>query len=132
MPALRMTLALLASAASSLAGQEPGERWVYPGGARPNPLSPPSELKTGEALPSIHVTAILFYAERPEASRAVVHVGGTAPERRVVRAGDRIGEIRIERVQPEGVSVSVPVLGTVRRLFVRHGVPAAVASSDLR
>ena len=94
------------------------DRWLYPRGDRPNPLAPPRVLYSGELAPRLSVTAITQRSDQPGTARAVVRLGSPVVERRVVKAGDRVGPYRIERVQMDGLWVRLTALGTARRLFV--------------
>ncbi|HET6230553.1 MAG TPA: hypothetical protein VFE05_10835 [Longimicrobiaceae bacterium] len=93
------------------------ERWTYPRGAgRANPLAPPAELYSAEVAPPLVVTSVMGAAGGP--LHAVARFGAPLRERRVVRAGDRVGPYRVDRVQMDGLWVRLYVLGTPRRLFV--------------
>ena len=96
-------------------------RWVYPRGERQNPLAPPAQLYTGELAPKLVVTTVMAAEGRP--MMAVVRYGEPMIERRSVRAGDRIGPYRIERVQENGLWVWLTALGSERRMFIwRAGI----------
>lgn len=124
---LAVLLLALPLAASPAAAQ--GADWAYPRGERPNPLAPPAELYTGKAMPELRVTTIVHYPDQPERSLAILYVGeGSAAVRSAVRAGTRIGDLRVLRVEPEGVRVLVRVLGTVRPVFVTRGEDSSLAA----
>lgn len=98
------------------------ERWTYPrGAARVNPLAPPAELYAGELAPPLSVTSVMG---RPGAPlHAVVRLGQPLLERRLVRAGTRVGPYVVDRVQVDGLWVRLYVLGSARRMFIpRAGV----------
>lgn len=111
---LVLALALLAAVPAAAAGQE---RWSYPRGERrANPLAPPAELYAGEIAPPLRVTSVM--GREGAALHAVVRFGEPLRERRVVRAGSRIGPYRVDRVQVDGLWVQLYVLGSPRRMFV--------------
>lgn len=120
--ALAAVLALPAAAASQ-------ERWSYPRGeARANPLAPPAELYSGELAPPLRVTSVMGPVAGP--LHAVVRLGDPLQERRVVRAGTRIGPYQVDRVQVDGLWVRLFVLGSPRRMFVpRAGLHRAESGS---
>lgn len=101
------------------AGQQ---RWSYPRGeARANPLAPPAQLYSGELAPPLRVTSVMGPVAGP--LHAVVRLGEPLQERRVVRAGTRIGPYQVDRVQVDGLWVRLFVLGSPRRMFVpRAGI----------
>lgn len=98
------------------------ERWSYPREAgRANPLAPPREVYGGEVALSLQVTTVIGRIGEPP--RAVVRLGTPVRERRVVRAGDRIGPYHIDRIREDGVWVRLYVLGSPRRIFMpREGL----------
>lgn len=107
-------------------------QWVYPRGERPNPLSPPEVLYTGEAVPRVSVTTIIPKAGDMPASLAVVRIGAEGAKRQVVRVGSTVGNVRVVRIEADGVEFLVRVLGTPRRMFVtKSGLrgPAPAAQS---
>lgn len=111
--------AVLLALAGPVAAQE---RWSYPresGSA--NPLAPPREVYGGDVAPPLQVTTVIGRIGQPP--RAVVRLGTPIRERRVVRAGDRIGPYQIDRIQVDGVWVRLYVLGSPRRIFMpREGL----------
>ncbi|HEX6369840.1 MAG TPA: hypothetical protein VF006_13055 [Longimicrobium sp.] len=112
----RVACALLLAAAAPLtvAGQE---RWSYPRGEeRTNPVAPPAELYSGELAPPLLVTSVMGPAGGP--LHAVVRLGEPLKERRVVRAGTRIGPYLVDRVQVDGLWVRLYVLGSPRRMWI--------------
>lgn len=114
MRALYMAAAAVLAVASAGSAQTP--RWTYPRGDRPNPLAPPAPLYTGQLAPPLVVTTVLGAEGRPRV--AVVRYGEPMTERRTVRAGDRIGPYRVERIQDNGVWVWLSALGSERRVFI--------------
>lgn len=98
------------------------ERWAYPvPGARPNPMAPPPELYARELAPPLIVTSVMGRAG--EALHAVVRLGEPLRERRLVRAGARIGPYLVDKVQLDGLWVRLYVLGSPRRMFIpRAGI----------
>jgi hypothetical protein len=112
----RLAWALLLVAAAPLAasGQE---RWSYPRGeARANPMAPPADLYSGELAPPLLVTSVMGPAGGP--LHAVVRLGEPLKERRVVRAGTRVGPYLVDRVQVDGLWVRLYVLGSPRRMWI--------------
>lgn len=112
----RLACALLLAAAApiSAAGQE---RWSYPRGEqRANPMAPPAELYSGELAPPLLVTSVMGPAGGP--LHAVVRLGEPLKERRVVRAGTRVGPYLVDRVQVDGLWVRLYVLGSPRRMWI--------------
>jgi hypothetical protein len=94
-------------------------RWSYPRGeTRGNPLAPPVELYSGELAPPLRVTSVMGRRDGP--LHAVVRLGEPLRERRVVRAGARVGPYRIDGVQVDGLWVRLYVLGSPRRMFVQR------------
>lgn len=107
-------LAALLAWPISASGQE---RWSYPRGeGRANPLAPPEELYSGELAPPLRVTSVMGPEGGP--LHAVVRLGEPLKERRVVRAGSRIGPYQVDRVQVDGLLVRLFVLGSPRQMFV--------------
>lgn len=104
---------------AAAAGQQ---RWSYPRGeARANPMAPPAELYSGELAPPLRVTSVMGPVSGP--LHAVVRLGDPLQERRVVRAGTRIGPYQVDGVQVDGLWVRLFVLGSPRRMFVpRAGI----------
>ena len=98
------------------------DRWTYPRGeARANPVAPPAELYSGELAPPLSVTSVMGRAGEP--LHAVVRLGEPLRERRLVRAGTRVGPYVVDRVQIDGLWVRLYVLGSARRMFIpRAGV----------
>jgi hypothetical protein len=93
------------------------ERWSYPrGDERPNPMAPPAELYSGELAPPLRVTSVMGRLGGP--LHAVVRMGEPLRERRVVRAGTRVGPYVVDRVQVDGLWVRLYVLGSPRRMWV--------------
>jgi hypothetical protein len=92
-------------------------RWSYPRGeVRSNPLAPPIELYSGELAPPLRVTSVMGEVGGP--LHAVVRLGEPLKERRVVRAGTRVGPYQVDRVQVDGLWVRLFVLGSPRRMFI--------------
>jgi len=107
-------VAVLLAVPAAAGGQA---RWSYPRGEdRANPLAPPAELYSGELAPPLRVTSVM--GRRGGPLHAVVRLGEPLEERRVVRAGARIGPYRIDGVQVDGLWVRLYVLGSPRRMFV--------------
>jgi hypothetical protein len=101
------------------------QRWSYPRGeTRANPLAPPADLYSGELAPPLRVTSVMGREGGP--LHAVVRLGEPLQERRVVRAGTRVGPYQVDRVQVDGLWVRLFVLGSPRRMFVpRSGLHRA-------
>lgn len=112
-------MCLVVVLASPVAAQT---RWAYPRGeARVNPLAPPAELYRGELAPPLMVTSVMGNVDGP--LHAVVRLGEPLRERRLVRAGVRVGPYLVDRVQIDGLWVRLFVLGSARRMFIpRAGV----------
>lgn len=92
-------------------------RWSYPrDGERANPVAPPAELYSGELAPPLVVTSVMGRAGGP--LHAVVRLGEPLKERRVVRAGTRVGPYLVDRVQVDGLWVRLYVLGSPRRMWI--------------
>lgn len=120
-----MKRAVVAAAALVVAASRPGlaqERWSYPrGDGQPNPLAPPAVLYTGQLAPPLVVTSVMGRQGGP--LHAVVRLGVPLRDRRVVRAGERIGPYAVDRVQVDGLWVRLFVLGSARRMFIpREGL----------
>ncbi len=93
------------------------ERWSYPRGEeRANPLAPPPELYSGELAPPLRVTSVMGPVAGP--LHAVVRLGEPLRERRVARAGTRVGPYVVDRVQVDGLWVRLYVLGSPRRMWI--------------
>ncbi|HEX8243446.1 MAG TPA: hypothetical protein VF541_08125 [Longimicrobium sp.] len=106
-----LLLVLLASPAAAQ------ERWSYPRGEeRSNPLAPPPELYSGELAPPLRVTSVMGPVGGP--LHAVVRLGEPLRERRVARAGTRVGPYVVDRVQVDGLWVRLYVLGSPRRMWI--------------
>lgn len=120
----RCVLLLLLAVPTEATAQE---RWSYPrGGERTNPMAPPAELYAGELAPPLVVTSVMGPAGGP--LHAVVRLGEPLKERRVVRAGTRVGPYLVDRVQMDGLWVRLYVLGSPRRMWVpRAGVRSATS-----
>lgn len=123
-------LAIVAAAIPAAAGAQ--ERWTYPRGeARANPLAPPAALYGGRLAPPLSVTAVMGARGAP--LHAVVRLGEPLEERRVVRAGTRIGPYVVDRVQIDGLWVRLYVLGSPRRMWIpRAGLRSAAAGTSDR
>lgn len=121
-----LPLLLLAFPAPA-AGQE---RWSYPRGEeRANPLAPPAELYAGDLAPPLRVTTVMGEAGGP--LHAVVRLGEPLQERRVVRAGTRVGPYVVDRVQVDGLWVRLYVLGSPRPMWIpRAGVRTPPSASS--
>ncbi len=112
----------------SAAGQE---RWAYPAArARSNPMAPPAQLYAGELAPPLSVTSVM--GQSGDALHAVVRLGEPLQERRLVRAGARVGPYLVDRVQLDGLWVRLYVLGSARRMFIpRAGARRQEQPSEL-
>jgi hypothetical protein len=125
---VRLLYLVLASALLAPVAAAGQQRWSYPRGeARENPLAPPAELYSGELAPPLRVTSVMGEAGGP--LHAVVRLGEPLRERRVVRAGTRVGPYQVDRVQVDGLWVRLFVLGSPRRMFVAR---AGLHRSDSR
>lgn len=114
MPRFTCALLLLLAIPSGAATQE---RWSYPRGEeRRNPMAPPAELYAGELAPPLRVTSVMGRPGGP--LHAVVRLGEPLRERRVVRAGTRVGPYVVDRVQVDGLWVRLYVLGSPRRMWI--------------
>jgi hypothetical protein len=116
---------LAASAAASSPQRPPVQEPAGRGGGPRDPLVPPAALYAGQDLPPLHVTLIGVDRQHPARPMAVLRLDSHPPVRRVVRPGERIGEYRVLRIDPDRVQVVAPAFGgsTVLDLAVRDSFP---------
>jgi hypothetical protein len=99
------------------------EVFTYPRFSRVDPVAPPAVVTSAEAFTELHLTGIVYDAADPRNSAAIVRVGGDARNRRVVRAGDRVGQYTIVEVRRADVVVDVRLLGSVQRTVINRDPP---------
>lgn len=112
----------------TLAFAQAAARWSYPRGERSDPVLPPAALYTGEASARLHLDAVMYDAQTPAASRALVRLGEDPATRRVVRAGDVVGSYRIHRVERGRIVVELRALGAARQVVLPVGGHARAGS----
>jgi hypothetical protein len=124
-----MTALLLALGAAGIAAQSGGPAadapWLYPRGARRDPVVPPAELYDVHARSRLQVRTIVVDPRVPRRSRAVVRLLGPSPVRAVVGAGDRVGAYRVVRVEVDRVIAVMHVLGADRSMMIPLGSDSA-------
>jgi hypothetical protein len=118
-----LAVAVLLAASAATSSPQPGpvpEAGERRGRPR-DPLVPPAALYAGQDLPPLHVTLIGVDRQHPGRPMAVLRLDSRPPVRRVVRPGERIGEYRVLRIDPDRVQVIAPSFGgsTVLDLAVR-------------
>lgn len=88
--------------------------WLYPREGRRNPMRPPAALYEMSSRAVLQVRAIMENPRDPKASTAIVVLQGRAPIRAIVRAGDRIGDYRILKIESDRVLATLHVMGADR------------------
>jgi hypothetical protein len=92
--------------------------WRYPRAPRRDPVAPPAELYDVDGRSRLEVRTIVLDPRVPRRSKAVVRLVGPVPVRAVVRAGDRVGAYRIQRVEMDRVVAVLHVLGADHAVVV--------------
>lgn len=116
-PSRTELLRTLRSFADSVRMPEPytRERFAYQTGERPDPVLPPPVIaKRQEALPEIHLTAIIYEPDEPTRSVAVVRTGSNNSRPHRVVVGDRVGEIEILAIHPKFIVIGARQLGRMQ------------------
>src|SRR5690606_13643555 len=95
------------------------EVFAYPRFGRPDPVLPPSNVQLYQsAFPNVTVTGILYDAETPSKSKAILRIGSGATERRVVRAGDNVEHYHVVSIERSRVIFDVQLVGYTQRVYL--------------
>jgi hypothetical protein len=116
-----------AAAADSLVTPPSYNRQVftYARFSRVDPVTPPAILAERETFTELSISGILYDARNPRESVAIIRVGNDPKDRRVVRAGDKIGQYTIIEVRRSEVVVDLRMLGSVKRSVITRSDPNA-------
>lgn len=113
------------------------EVFRYPRFGRLNPVEPPTTVAGGVAFPDVLLSGIIYDAQYPERSAAIVRVRDASSvhgfTRLVVQVGDTIDQYRVAVIEPGRVLVDVYFYGGVKRIELpRASSPNETFRSDRR
>lgn len=97
------------------------EVFSYPRYGRVDPVVPPASVSSADGFPRLELAGIVFNEKDPDLSAAIIRVGARDFDRRVVRAGERIDQYVVVRVERDRVVLDVQMLGTVKRFYLERG-----------
>jgi hypothetical protein len=92
------------------------EVFVYPEHHREDPVAPPSMVE-GKGPQSIALRGIMLDVARPALSSAIIEIGAASGGRRVrqvVKAGDRVDQFHVVRVEARRVVLRQSTLGATK------------------